>query len=123
MPQLTARRIHHDPVWMRVIDLLPACMRIGSRHNIHVHPAATVQQIAECIMVPEPRTALLQRNFGWVKRHYAARAQAGRIRMNAPEIVEPKRLIVVTGIVFYKSELRPSHGPAVPTALSVCSRY
>ena len=34
--------------------------------------------------------------------------------MNAPEIVEPESWVVIARVVFYESQLGPSHGPVVP---------
>ena len=82
--------IHPDPVWMRVIDLLPAGVRVGSRHDVHAHRAAAGQQVTEGIAIAEPRAALLQRNLGGIERHHAACAQAGCVGMNAAKVVEPE---------------------------------
>ena len=69
---------------------------------------------------PSHGAALLQRNLRGIERNHAARAQAGRVGMNAAKVVEPELRIVVAGIVFNKRELRPAHGAVVPAACAGC---
>ena len=119
MAHRLAAGIHSDPVWVRIVDLLPAGVGVGSRDHVHAHRAAAGQQVAEAIAIAEPCAALLQRNLRGIERHHAACAQAGRIGMNAAEIIEPELSIVVAGIVFDERKLRPAHGPVVPADCAV----
>ena len=102
MPDRVAVRVHPDPVRVRVINPLPARVRIGPGDDVHAHCAAAGKQVAKGVAGAEPRAALLQRNLRRVKRHHTARAQAGRVGVNAVEVVEPELRIVVAGIVLDK---------------------
>ena len=99
---------------MRVVDLLPAGVRIGARNHVHAHRAAAGHQITERVAIAQPCAALLQRKLRGIERNDTACAQAGRVGMDAAKVVEPELLVVVAGIVFNKRQLRPAHGPVVP---------
>ena len=63
----------------------------------------------ERIAGPERRAAVVQRNLGRVVGDDAAGAQAGGVRLDSAEVVEPELRIEAAGIVLDQRELRPSH--------------
>ena len=66
--------VHPDPVRVRVIDLLPACVRVRTRHDVHAQRAAPGKQVAKGVATAEPCAALLQRNLSGIERDHAASA-------------------------------------------------
>ncbi len=87
---LVALGVHGDPVRVGVVDILVRGVRIGAGDDDHVHLAAAGDQVAERVGGPQPGTAIVQRDFGWVEGHAAAGAEAGGVGVSAPEIVEPE---------------------------------
>src|SRR5262249_55968637 len=61
-----------------------------------------------------PCAAVMKRNLGGIVCDAAARAEACGVRMHAVEIIEPELWIILAGIVFDQSELRPAHGAIEP---------
>src|SRR5579863_1830493 len=120
MTHRLAARIDSDPVGVRVVDFLPAGMGVSTRNHIHIHRTTAGQQLAKGVAIAEPGAALLQWNLRGVERHYSACAQAGRVGMNAAEVIEPKLLVVIAGIVLDERKLRPAHGPVIPASCAGC---
>ena len=106
--------IHRDPVGVRVADILVRGVRIGARDHHHVQLAASGHQIAERVARAQPLAAIVQRNFGGIVSHAAARAETGGIGMRAPEVVQPEGEVVRAGVVFGQRQLRPAHGAVEP---------
>ena len=117
VPALTSIRADRDPIRVRIVDVLMHRVRIGARHYVHAELPAAFYQVAEAIPIAQPLTAVVQRDLCRVVGHAAARAQAGRVRVNLAEIVQPKLRRIVSRVVLHKHELRPAHRPAVPAFL------
>src|ERR1019366_5579160 len=101
---------------MRIVDVLMTGMRIRSRNHIHPELPAPRNDVAECVHGPEPSASIVERNLSWIKSDNASRAQAGRIGMNALEVVEPEREVAITGIVFDECQLGPAHRAVIPSS-------
>src|SRR4029079_29291 len=101
---------------MRIVDVLMTGMRIRSRNHIHSQLPASRNDVAECVHGPEPSASIVERDLSWIKSDNASRAQASRIGMDAPEVVEPERDFVITGIVFNECQLGPAHWAVIPSS-------
>ena len=82
--------VHRDPVRVRVVHVLVDRVRIGARDDDHVQLAAAGHQVAERVAVAQPLAAVVQRDLRRIVGDAAAGAQAGRVGMGAPEVVEPE---------------------------------
>ena len=84
---------------------------VGIRSRDHDHPKfpATGHERSKWIRISQPLAAMMKRNFGRIKRHTTARAQANRIRVGATKIIEPEIHIQLSGVILHERELRPTH--------------
>ena len=121
-PQLRGRpvaaflsaRVDGDPIRMRVVHVLMRGVRVGARDDDHVPAAASFEELTERIRIAHPGASVMQRDRSGIVRDDAAGAQAGGVRVNSREVLEPELRIVPAGIVFDERELRPSHRPIEP---------
>ena len=114
MPPLAPFRIDGDPIRVGIVDILMRRVRIGAGYYDHVECAAAGDELAEGIRVAHPGAAIVQADLGGVIGHAAAGAQAGRIGVDAFEIIEPELRIVSRGIILYQRELCPAHRAIEP---------
>src|ERR1700722_2781487 len=105
MTPLLPRRVHRDPIGMRVEHVLMRRMRIRAGDHYHVQLAAARHEFAERVILSEPLTPIMQRNFRWIIRHTSTRTQTRGIGMRAPKITEPEPGIVLSRIVFDQRQL------------------
>src|ERR1035438_7011546 len=118
VPALVAMFIDRDPIGMRIVDVLVTSMRIGSRNHIHAKLPASRNDVAESVHGPEPSASIVERDFSWIESDNAPRTQAGRIGMDALEVVEPEREAVIAGLVFDECQLGPTHRAVIPSGRS-----
>ncbi len=100
MLALLAILIDCQPVRMRVVNILMACVCVGAGNDIHAQLAAAVRYIAKGIHIPQPLAAVVQGNLGGVEGDAPARIQNCGISMDSMEIVQPELHVVIAGIVF-----------------------
>ena len=100
VPALLAVLIDRQPVRMRVVHILMACVRVGAGNYIHAQFPAAMGDIAEGIHISQPLAAVVQRNLGGIKGDTPAGIQNGGIGMDPLEIVQPELHVVIAGIVF-----------------------
>ncbi len=108
-----------NPVRVGFPHFLARRVRIGARDDVHPERAAAGDERAERIVLAEPRAAMVQRHFRRVVGDDAAGAQAGGVRADAAEVVEPELRLEAAGIVFDERELDPAHGPIEPAGQRV----
>src|SRR6185312_6855599 len=119
---LLAAGVNHNPIGMRVMDILVDAVRIGAADNIHAEVAAALYHVAERIAIAEPFASVVHWNFGGIERDAASSAQASAVNVRAAKVIEPEFRIVVAGVVFNKGDLSPTHGAVVPARLWSCLR-
>src|ERR1700677_4155425 len=109
MAPLLALGINSNPIGVRVVDVLAGRMRIGPGDDVHSQLAASLHDVAEGVRTAEILAAVVQRNLSGVESDAAAGAEASRIGMDLPEIIEPEGEVVISRIIFDKGQLRPAH--------------
>ncbi len=109
-----ARRIHGDPIGVRLVHGGMRGMRVGSRDHHHSQLAAAGRQIPERVPIAEPLRTVMQGNLRRVKRHAAARAETCGIGVRPAEVIEPEIDVELSGVVLHQGELRPSHRAIEP---------
>jgi len=57
----------------------------------------------------------VQWDLSGIEGHAPAGAEAGGVRVNALEVIQPKPGRIVARIILHQDELRPAHGPVIPT--------
>ena len=87
-----AVRLDGDPIRMRIVNVLVRGVRIDAGDHVHTKFAASGYHFAEGVAVAEIFAAVMQRDFGRIKSHAAAGAQARGIGMDSLEIVQPETL-------------------------------
>src|SRR6185437_8880171 len=114
---LLAKLIDRDPIRMRAVYILMACVGIRPRDHIHSQCPAPLHEVTEGISIPQPLTAIVHRDFGRIERHHSARTEASGINMQPLEVIEPELRIVVAWIILNKAHLGPTHRTVVPSLL------
>ncbi len=64
---LLAVLIDRQPVWMRVVNILMASVRVGAGNDIHAQFPAAMRYVAEGIHISQPLAAVVQGNLRGVK--------------------------------------------------------
>ena len=106
--------VDRDPVGVRARGVVAGRVRIGAGDHLHPHGAAAADQLAERIAGAEPGAAVMEGDVGGVVGDDAAGAEAGRVGMDAAEVVEPEGEIDAAGIVLDQHQLRPAHRFVAP---------
>ena len=107
-------RVHRDPVRVRRLHVVVGGVRVGAGDDDHAEPPAAGDELAEHVAVAQPRAAVVERNLRRVVGHAAAGAQAGRVGVGAPEVVEPEADVELRRVVLDQGELRPAHRAGDP---------
>ena len=114
MPHLPAVRRGHDPVGVSLVNIVVARMGVGTRDDDHAARTAASGQIAESIHVAKPLAAIVERHLGGIVRDGTTGVEGDRLDAAALEVGEPEVGVVVAGVVFGETDLRPAHGFRVP---------
>src|SRR5689334_13690317 len=107
--------VNRNPVGMIVVHILMRSMRVRPRNDDHAQLAASCKQITEWVRFIHPGTAIVKWHLGGIIGNTSASAQARRVGMHTPEILEPELQVVLSWIVFNQRKLRPSHRPIKPS--------
>ena len=106
--------VDRDPVGVRARRVVARRVRVGARDHLHPHGTAAADQLAERIAGAEPGTAVMEGDLGRVVGDDTPGAEAGRVGMDAAEVVEPEGEIDAAGIVLDEHQLRPAHRLVAP---------
>ncbi len=120
VPAVIPLGVDRDPFRVRLEGVTMDRVRVGSRQHRHVHRPAARYQLAKGVAVAHPRAAVVQRDLGGIVADVAARAQAGALRVHAPEIVEPKARVERPRIVLHQRQLRPPQRILSPSFIVHC---
>ena len=94
-----------------------ASVRIGAGDDVHPQAAAPFCEFTKGIAVAQEFTAIVKRDFGWIKSHTTTGAEAGGIGVNFLEVPQPHGQVVVAWVVFRERYLSPTHGPVEPAGI------
>ena len=114
MPARISLRVHGDPIRMRGMNIVIGRVRVRAHQNRQAEFPAPGNQVAEHVVVAQPRTAMVKRNLRRVIGHAPTTAQAHGVRVCAFEIIQPKGEVKFAGIVLDQSQLCPAHRSVYP---------
>jgi len=105
MAALFAVSVHGNPIGVRGGDVIVGSVGIGAGDDDHAQLAAAGDEVAEGVVITEPRAAMVKRNFGGIIGDTTTAAETHGVRLGAIKIIQPELKIVFAGIVLDEGEL------------------